>query len=382
MPKLVGHIGQWYRNTAQILMNVFVLLVCVNIAAYGYLKLGGNPEENVITRKYGKDTVQIVYPDMSKNDVNQMLDETWSNNLIYEPFTQFRHAPFNGKFVNVDKAGYRHSINQGAWPPESENYNIFIFGGSTTFGSGVADDKTIASQLQQYLVNKTEQNVKVYNFGRGYYYSSQEQILFLRLLQAGHKPDLALFIDGLNDFYFFDDTPEFTKRLEKACYKVQGAKKRIGGALSILFSNMPVSRLIFTGHAKHGGSNMVEENHHVIDSVINRYLASKKIIELVSGGHGIKSLFVWQPAPTYKYDDTNHLFKGEGYGRHRYSMHGYKQMSVLYKSGNAGENFVWCADMQADLKGPLYVDQVHYTEKFSEMIAARIGETIISRGLM
>ena len=43
---------------------------------------------------------------------------------------------------------------------------------------------------------------RVYNFGRGSYYSSQERILFEQLAVAGHVPDLAVFIDGGSDFVF------------------------------------------------------------------------------------------------------------------------------------------------------------------------------------
>lgn len=55
--------------------------------------------------------------------------------------------------------------------------NIFIFGGSTTFSYGVKDEQTVALYLQEFLSNKLGRDVKVYNFGRIYYYYTQEQIL-------------------------------------------------------------------------------------------------------------------------------------------------------------------------------------------------------------
>ena len=40
-------------------------------------------------------------------------------------------------------------------------------------------------------------NLQVFNFGRGYYYSEQENILLDRLINNGaKKPDIAIFIDG------------------------------------------------------------------------------------------------------------------------------------------------------------------------------------------
>ena len=50
----------------------------------------------------------------------------------------------------------------------------------------------------------------MYNFGRAFYFSSQERILFEQLLLDGHRPATAVFLDGLNDFYFASGQPQFT----------------------------------------------------------------------------------------------------------------------------------------------------------------------------
>src|SRR5258708_31109276 len=50
---------------------------------------------------------------------------------VYEPFVEFRHPPFQGRFLNSHPAGFRHVRNQGPWPPSPQFYNIFFFGGST-----------------------------------------------------------------------------------------------------------------------------------------------------------------------------------------------------------------------------------------------------------
>src|SRR5205085_1642822 len=55
--------------------------------------------------------------------------------------------------------------------------------------------------------------VRVYNFGRGHYYLSQERVLYERMVVAGMVPDLAVFVDGLNDLYYFEDEPAMTPQL-------------------------------------------------------------------------------------------------------------------------------------------------------------------------
>ena len=38
--------------------------------------------------------------------------------------------------------------------------------------------------------------------------------MFENLLVSGHVPDIAIFIDGLNEFFYFQDKPFFTPFLE------------------------------------------------------------------------------------------------------------------------------------------------------------------------
>src|SRR6185503_15185425 len=103
----------------------------------------------------------------------------------YEAFTQFCERPFHGRFVNVSENGFRVSAQQGPWPPDADNFNIFLFGGSTTFGYGLPDSQTVASYLQDDLAARSSPHVRVYNFGRGSYVSEQERVLFEELLLAG-----------------------------------------------------------------------------------------------------------------------------------------------------------------------------------------------------
>jgi len=113
----------------------------------------------------------------------------------------FKESPITGKYINVNENGFRLIQNQASWPPNNSNINIFIFGGSTTFGYGVSDEQTVPSYLQNYLRQHIiHKKVCVYNFGRGHYYSSQELVLFEKLLWLGIIPEVVIFIDGLNDF--------------------------------------------------------------------------------------------------------------------------------------------------------------------------------------
>ena len=70
------------------------------------------------------------------------------------------------KYINVDENGFRMTKNQGPWLPSPKYFNVFLFGGSTTFGYGIPDHQTIASYLQEFLsIVPLGKEARVYNFG-------------------------------------------------------------------------------------------------------------------------------------------------------------------------------------------------------------------------
>ena len=119
------------------------------------------------------------------------------------------------------------------------------------------------------------------------------------------------------------------------------------------------------------------DNTSFITRVINRYLANKRLIESVAASYNVQPVFVWQPVPTFKYDESNDPFAGFGHGERGYSEHGYKYMEKYIKVNELGSNFLWCADIQQGLNEPLYVDKVHYSAKLSKQLAICIGKLLL-----
>lgn len=379
---LIGCLVKVYKYSAIMVLNILILFCVLNVACFVYLQINDYfvANKNPITRKYGK-PLDKLYPDLKKDEIDNLLIETWSRPYAYEPFTQLKEKPFSGKYVNVDENGFRFTKDQGPWPLDKKYFNVFLLGGSTTFGYGVPDNQTIGSYLQE-LFSKDElgKELKIYNFGRGHYFSTQERILYEQLLVSGHIPDIAIFIDGLNDFYYKDDKPLFTSGLEKF---VEGKVER-RYFLSQVISDLPVLR-VFQPQKHQRVSNIFvrdfyEFKKNDILKVINRYINNKKIIEAISAEYDVNPIFVWQPVPTYKYDLKYHLFARGGFGNHIYSSFGYNSLSSI--KNVLGNNFLWCADMQEGLKEPLYVDVVHYSAKMSKKFAAEIHRQILERNLV
>jgi hypothetical protein len=395
-------IARWYRAVALAVLNSVIVLVLVNGALYPFLRpphppetlprLAGEAFEAAVENAVGGRTFESrekFFPRLSREEVVLLVFETYARPFVYEPFTQFAERPFRGRYVNVDTRGFRLGRRQGPWPPDGSSVNVFVFGGSTAFGTLLPDDETIASHLQTLLARAGPgDRVRVYNFARGHYFSSQERVLFENLLLLGVKPDLAVFVDGLNDFFYSGGEPFLTPRLRDF---VEGRVGRCPAPVVAFLEELPLARAArwmrqMAAPSPRPGTLDAAAAHPadpaVVENVIRRYLANKQLIDSAAAAYGVQAVFVWQPVPTYKYDLRYHEFAGTSFGRNESTRTGYPAMARVAAGGQLGSNFLWCADIQEHLKEPLYLDQVHYTPRMARRFARCIARQMIERGLV
>lgn len=362
-----------YRDLSVIVVNTVIVFSLLNCCAAGILtylpdsKLHGS-------MKYGLERLIAVYPHRDVSEIRQLLSETWSRPYLYEPYTQFRESAFSGEFVNVDEYGFRDNGFRASWPPLDQNLAVFVFGGSTTFGYGVADTETLPARLQKDLDVLCDRVVVVYNLARSNYFSSQENILFQRLLVQGITPAAAVFIDGINEFEHPADEPKFTKKIS---YWFQETTLQISRRLAV---GLPLARLAkrLINRPDSGG---VMADPKEAQKYVDRWLKNRDQIRVAAAAAGVETLFVWQPNPYFGYDLKYHLFAKESDASKHASTLGYEHVNTLRKdpASGLGEDFLWLADLQRNQGKALYVDQVHYTAAFSNQIASQISQVLAPR---
>ena len=321
--------------------------------------------------------------------------------IEYEPLTDFRHQPFSSKYINISEHGFRLVKNQGPWPLESSYYNIFVFGGSTVFSWGT-DESAMPSYLQEALKKFDGKEVKVYNFGRGAYYASQEKVLFFQLLECGHRPDAVVFLHGLNDFVRYDGFT-VTSWLYKealrgynASYQEHSRAQSEGKIrwfrLSMFLMSLPLYTVIRGLVRRIGVRSVVSEvppytkdlplTEHQIDQVVNRLLNVHRQILEVSKAYRITPWIVLQPHPAYGYDLSNHagLSLKDGLLGNERAGQGYPVLLKAVKQAALyGNSLIDLSEIQKDFKKNLYLDEAHYTAEFSKQIARRVCNCIIER---
>jgi hypothetical protein len=301
------------------------------------------------------ESLHRVYPGWSRDEVALLLRETRNRGLRFDSYTQSRETEFHGRYVNVDAVGFRSDGRGSRWPMDPAAHNVWVFGGSTTFAYGLQDRETIPAQLEVVL-GRHQPLVEVYNFGQGYFYSTQELALFAALLQQVEvAPAQVVFVDGINEHFAAPFYSDWIGDLLQS--PIAGWFRR------------PAARSLTSGEA-----------------ILTRWLRTKKLAEGVCSAYGIDCLFVWQPAPDWNYDLRYHLLwevvtpgaSGPMLGS---SPH-YAAMAALVATSPAdlARGFLWLGDLQRDRREPLYVDRLHYTAMFANLVAESIAPAIEGRG--
>lgn len=336
--------------------------------------------------RHGVDRVALAYPGWPRRDLLELLKETrsaYSNE--YEPFTDFRPIPSHGRFVNVSPQGFRSGPRQQPWPPDPAVVNVFLFGGSTTFGIGLPDWQTISSYLGDRLAMAPDgRPVHVYNLARPAYYSRQERVLFERLVGQGVEPDVAVFIDGLNELYIWPQPLSSDVMHHALSATVTPSPPP---TLASVLAATPLGRLGLSlrepSRPARPGKDASGAEPPSPERIVTDWLANQRLVEAAARSFGIRTLFVWQPIPCYGYDLRHHLFFGDWAVSHLRPERMKRTYEIFAerRPRSGGENAVlWLADIQADRRENLYVDELHYSAVLTDEIASRIARELLERG--
>ena len=374
------------------LLNTIVAYLVLNLALGGVFFLRDQVREDPTWHR-PLDELRGVYEGLEVSEIETILSENYHRPYIYSEFTHFSERPVDGRYVRVSAAGYRHSKNQGAWPLDVDNINIFVFGGSTTFGYGLPDEQTLPSHLQDRFSRQSARPVRVYNFGVGWYYSTQERLQLEKLLFQGHVPDIAIFVDGLNDLsQGQNNEPAFNDQFAKTFERVQGfgvqspfsifESSRASSWYAALVKETAVERAVISLRQRLARTRPSEQASLAkprFAAAGKCYLNNISLIALTCRHFDVEPLFVWQPVPGYKYDLRYHLFANPD--SHQDQREFYAWMAARLKAEPQGDRFLWCADIQEDATECLYLDSQHYTAAFASTFADTIVEMCRARGL-
>ncbi|TVM17315.1 SGNH/GDSL hydrolase family protein [Oceanidesulfovibrio indonesiensis] len=122
-----------------------------------------------------------------------------SNLLIYGELREGSRVRYDPYALFLNLRGPRPTTPQ----PESPEYSVWCFGGSTMRGQTADDSATIPSLLSRELTRRNH-SVALHNWGEDSFNSLLETNYLQKLLiEHGDTTDLLLFYDGANDSIYF-----------------------------------------------------------------------------------------------------------------------------------------------------------------------------------
>ena len=376
---------------SRLFSGVAITLLCTLIAV-GIAEYAAGVALRVIRDKrpsfavaYTDENIRKLYDTDDPKRYLDILSESWrQSDTMYSPFVEFKMTPYRGKHFTITEDGYR---SNGAGPQDlnAPGRKVFIYGGSTTMGIGVGDDETIPAYVEKALRAAGRSDIQVFNFGVVSYFSTQERIALERHLTAGVKPDLAVFVDGVNDFYYctIPDVSAWNERL----IQLTRARSRMPLGLELAHRSNVVQL------ARHlGGDKSVAvrewgsfcDTDADVEKVVRRLDTNRRMIDATAERLGFKALFVQQPVPTYSYDNRKRPFpvKEEALGYHMNSARGYPKMAQERADGKLLEHgLLWLAELEP-AEGNAYIDTIHYSPRFNKAIGDSIAAAILDGALV
>lgn len=303
----------------------------------------------------------------------------------FAPYYHWRRKEFHGRFINIDADGVRATPK----PPLAPNAKkIFVFGGSTTWGTGAKDGETYPALLQAALGGRYD----VTNYGETAYVSTQEVIYLMKLLADGKVPDIVIFYDGVNDGYagvYSPAVPRDPHGMRAFFDKVEQEKTWSGLHFLIAKSNYAKLAAKLTGDAASAATKewdkkvepKIAEN---AAKTLDDYEANIRQVRALGAAYGFKSYFFWQP----------HLLSGTRAASvpfetriiERQSPVMVESQRALYElakkrlSGREDENIYFLGNIFDDFDGPLYIDWHHVGVGGNRVIADEMKKALERAG--
>jgi lysophospholipase L1-like esterase len=302
---------------------------------------------------------------------------------VYVPFRIWGTPEWHGKYVNNDKDEFgieRRTINPlGADCKTGPPIHIWMFGGSTLYGTGVPDWATIPSFLSKEL-NSGTRCVAITNFGTEGYNTNQELLLLIEQLKTGKHPDAVILYDGVNDSYTGVFEPGIaTAHMEYPAISAR-VESRLAGKLEFLrhsYALMLARRLVLS-KGKQDPSVVEAETKQKAAQTLDNYEANLQMVRSLANIYHFNVYSFWQPSlaygnkPTVPYEaELIHLDANSPYGG------ALKPMRFAYQEAErraaAGGNFIFLGNVLDTEQEPLYLDEWHLGPRGNELIAQAIA---------
>ena len=309
-----------------------------------------------------------------------------SNQMQYLPYVIWRRAPYTGKYINIDAAGLRRTVNPNCAPGATR---IWMFGDSTLWGSGSRDENTIPSILAAEYA-RTIGPVCVTNFGESGWVNTQEVIqLELALKQAPAPPDLVIFYDGFADafMHYQSDMVDSHQNFEHIRTLMEAHKQKhsnfeyIKQTNTYRFINYVTGRFASLKGESSPAASLPQLDQRAQTAARN-YVMNMKLVQALSQRYGFQYVAFWTPAISLGHKPLTAHEKELRLSMDK-TMPGMAQLlqttnSQVFSAGDP--HMINLSDLFDGVDRDLYLDSAHVTEEGNGLVAVRILEELKKSG--
>jgi lysophospholipase L1-like esterase len=296
----------------------------------------------------------------------------------YMAYYGWRRPAFTGETINIDERGMRRTYQAAAAEPAR---TIAFFGGSTTWGTGADDDRTIPSEFV-----KLNPEYVGHNFGETGYVAHQGLNVFLERYFQGFRPDVVVFYDGVNDVWQ-KCRSELGPYSHSREYKIRTALREAGSGSgeSFWLTVLPIRNFVEKTIRVFGNEKRSETSYYdchknpekakqIARVLLSDWLIVKNLVESYGG------TFVPILQPVIYFSDTrkDHLELSEVLEWQYETLYPLIVDMMDREFPELAANFM-------DLRGALdrdeyfYIDWCHLSPNGNQVVAARISQGIAAR---
>lgn len=285
---------------------------------------------------------------------------------VYEPFVAWLREPQQTPLVNIDERGFR--MHGAGRDDPAGGPSVGFFGGSTMWGTGVADDDTIPAIYDQRTRGR-----RVTNYGQGGHNARQNLALLANQVAEGSQPDEVVFYNGFNHVWVHCNDAVTTSpngHMEERRFRREVAERPPGGRffrdvvappLGLIVRLIGRKRFVRNEYACSGDPERAER---VAEALVRIWEMGYAVTRSTGG----RFHAVLQPVASIGHARLDHLELDEELG---------DQLRVVYpiiQRKLAERKAPWIHDLTDVFDGDeiLYIDDVHVSRPGNEIVADRL----------
>jgi len=291
----------------------------------------------------------------------------WSIPVVGSISSLIKGKQENSTFAFRSFLGWRNPQRPTINDNTAGDRTVYFFGGSTMWGFWSPEAQTIPSQFAAAT------KVRSQNYGEIGYTAHQSLVLLLQLLQAGHRPSLVVFYDGVNDVAIKCErglTPESHGEEKEIAALLRGSDSP--SSFSYYFK--PVARVAQRISNQLSKSLSVspydcdtdpKKAEAVAENLIQDWQFAKLLVESFGG----KFIGILQPVSYFSKTRLDQLKLPMGLDRQYQAVYPLIQKKVAGSGGPFHD-----LTSALDVDEPIYLDYNHITPKGNEIVARKIVE--------